>query len=170
MAKQKFLTSLILTILLGMPIGVLAERPVSRSTAAQGEIDETMVPNLFGIPSVGYVFEPDALALRPILGTPGAAVFGSRVELGMNVRRAWVSPRQNFALAEVDAVSRGRSRDLATCSTGGEDSFGSPDRSRPGCRKSDGHGNGLLLEAMTSSSDRFRVARLCRGRPWNQSL
>ncbi len=103
MAKQKFLTSLILTIFLGMPICVLAERPVSRSAAAQGETEETTTPGLFGIPSVGYVFEPDALALRPILGTPGAAVFGSRVELGMNLRRAWVSPHQNFALAEVDA-------------------------------------------------------------------
>ena len=119
--------------------------PVSRSTAAQGETEETTVPNLFGIPSVGYVFEPDALALRPILGTPGAAVFGSRVELGMNLRRAWVSPHQNFALAEVDASAEVVLADLATCSTGGENSFGSSDRSRPGRRKPDGHGHGLLL-------------------------
>ena len=91
MAKQKLLASLIVTILLELPICVLAET------------EETTVPNLFGVPSVGYVLEPEALALRPILGTPGAALFGSRVELGMNVRRAWVSPRQNFALAEVDS-------------------------------------------------------------------
>ena len=98
MAKQESLTLLILTILLGLPICALAEGPVSGPAAAQDETEETTV---FSIPSVGYVFEPEALALRPILGTPGAAVFGSRVELGMNVRRAWVSPRQNFALAEV---------------------------------------------------------------------
>ena len=48
MAKQKFLTSLILTIFLGMPICVLAERPVSGSAAAQGETDETTTPDLFG--------------------------------------------------------------------------------------------------------------------------
>jgi len=101
MAREKFLVSLILTILPGLPICTLAERSVLRSAAAQGETEETSNTGVFGVPSVGYVFEPEALALRPILGTPGAAVFGSRVELGLNLRRAWVSPRQNFALAEV---------------------------------------------------------------------
>ena len=61
-----------------------------------------MAPDLFGTPLIGYVFEPESQGLRPILGTPGAALFGSKVELGLNVRRAWTSPRQSFALAEVE--------------------------------------------------------------------
>ncbi len=60
MAKQKFLTSLILTIFLGMPICVLAERPVSGSAAAQGETEETTTPNLFGYPA-------SAMCLNPML-------------------------------------------------------------------------------------------------------
>ena len=126
-----------------MPICVLAERPVSGSAAAQGETDETT--DLFRIPSVGYVFEPDALALRPILGTPGAAVFGSRVELGMNVRRAWVSPRQNFALAEVDSSAEVVLVTLQPAAQAVKTLSALPTRSRSGCRKSDGHGDGLLL-------------------------
>jgi hypothetical protein len=75
----------------------------TESTATQNETaTETTSPSLFGTPSVGYVFEPEAQALRPILGTPGAAFFGSKVDLGMSVRRAWVSPRQTFVLAEAE--------------------------------------------------------------------
>jgi hypothetical protein len=89
-----------------------------------------MTSDPFGVPSVGYVFEPEGQALRPILGTPGAALFGSKVEVGMNVRRAWVSPRSSFVLAEVEEsrevllidLQRGAqaAKTLSTLSTGAE--------------------------------------------------
>jgi hypothetical protein len=106
MAKQKLLVSLLL-LLPSWPVCAWGEHGAIRaeSTMAQNETgasSEATSPDLFGTPSVGYVFEPETQALRPILGTPGAALFGSKVELGMNVRRAWVSPRQTFVLAEVE--------------------------------------------------------------------
>jgi len=106
MAKPKLLACLLL-LLPGWPVCAWDERGVSqsKSTAAQNEAvtdGSATTPDLFGIPSIGYVFEPEAQALQPVLGTPGAAVFGSKVELGSKVRRAWVSPRQSFVLAEVE--------------------------------------------------------------------
>ena len=106
MTKQRFLFSLLLLLPSG-PVCAWGERGAvqAESTTAQNEAGtggEATSPDLFGTPSIGYVFEPEAQALRPILGTPGAALFGSKVELGMNVRRAWVSPRQTFVLAEVE--------------------------------------------------------------------
>ena len=106
MAKQKLLIPILL-LFPGWPIQAWAERGVSQPhlTATQNEPGiegEATTPDLFGTPSVGYVFEPEAQALRPILGTPGAALFGSKVEVGINVRRAWVSPRPSFVLAEVE--------------------------------------------------------------------
>jgi len=106
MAKQKLLISILL-LSPAWPVQAWAERGVLhlQSTTAQNEPNaegDAATPDLFGAPSVGYVFEPEAHALRPILGTPGAALFGSKIELGINLRRTWVSPRQSFALAEVE--------------------------------------------------------------------
>ena len=106
MAKQKLLVSILL-LFPGWPVCARGELGVShpKSISAQDERStdgEATTSDLFGTPSVGYVFEPEAQVLRPILGTPGAAVFGSKVEVGMNVRRAWVSPRQSFVLAEAE--------------------------------------------------------------------
>jgi hypothetical protein len=106
MAKQMLLVSILL-VFLGWPVCAWEDRGVShfKSAAASNEAateGETPTADLFGTPSVGYVFEPEAQAFRPIHGTPGAAVFGSKMEFGMNVRRAWVSPHQSFVLAEVD--------------------------------------------------------------------
>jgi len=106
MAQQKLLISMLL-LSAAWPVQAGAERGVLhlQSTTAQNEPNaegDAATPGLFGTPSIGYVFEPEAQALRPILGTPGAALFGAKVERGMNVRRAWVSPRQSFALAEVE--------------------------------------------------------------------
>src|SRR5258706_557892 len=75
------------------------ELAASHETAAT---EEATPLNLFGTPSVGYVFEPEARALRPIRGIPGATVLGPGVDLGINVRRTWVSPRQDYVLAEVE--------------------------------------------------------------------
>jgi hypothetical protein len=106
MTKQRFLFSLLLLLPSG-PVCAWEERRAvqAKSITAQNEAGtggETTSPDVFGTPSIGYVFEPEAQALRPILGTPGAALFGSRVALGINVRRAWVSPSQTFVLAEVE--------------------------------------------------------------------
>ena len=106
MGKHNFLVCVLL-LSAGWPISTRGEialpnpqsAPILQTTAAEGE---ATTPALFGTPSVGYVFEPEAQALRPILGTPGATLLGARVELGMNVRRAWVSPRQNYVLADVE--------------------------------------------------------------------
>ena len=105
MPKQ--LLVLLLLLFPSWPVCARGERGAvqAESTTGQNETGtagEATSPDLFGTPSIGYVFEPEAQALRPILGTPGAALFGSKVELGMNVRRAWVSPRQTFVLAEVE--------------------------------------------------------------------
>ena len=104
MANQRLLV-VILLLFLGWPDCALGERGLflRESTAAETtEAEPPTPPEMFSTPSVGYVFDPDTQALRPILGTAGAALFGSRVELGMAVRRAWVPPRPSFLLAEVE--------------------------------------------------------------------
>jgi hypothetical protein len=44
-------------------------------------------------PLLGHVFDLDALALRPVLGIPGAARPGNSVDLGFSIDRAIISPR-----------------------------------------------------------------------------
>jgi hypothetical protein len=104
MANQRLLV-VILLLFLGRPDCTLGERGVFLPESAAAETTEAeppAPPEMFSTPSVGYIFDPDTRALRPILGTAGAALFGSRVELGMAVRRAWVPPRPSFLLAEVE--------------------------------------------------------------------
>jgi hypothetical protein len=48
-------------------------------------------------PVAGYVFDGSARGLRPILGLPGASLFGSPVSLGFDVSSAYVAPRQDTA-------------------------------------------------------------------------
>ena len=50
-------------------------------------------------PVTGFVFDQAARALRPILGLPGASTFGDPVALGYDLAAAYVSPRQDAALA-----------------------------------------------------------------------
>ena len=108
MGKHRLLASVFL-LFTGWPICICGElaRPktlsVSTHEAATTE-GEAPAADLFGMPSVGYVFEPEGGALRPILGMPGATILGARVELGMNVKRAWISPRQSYVLAEVEGL------------------------------------------------------------------
>jgi DNA-binding beta-propeller fold protein YncE len=52
-------------------------------------------------PILGLVFDSIRGGLRPVLGTPGASTLGDILEVGIPMSRAWISPRQNFALAEV---------------------------------------------------------------------
>ena len=51
-----------------------------------------------GGPIVGYVPEPAAQAVRPILGIPGASLMGERLTVGLEMRAAAVSPQQDYML------------------------------------------------------------------------
>jgi hypothetical protein len=55
-------------------------------------------------PLLGYLWNPDARLLRPILGVPGSSLLGSPMDLGATVSLAEVSPSQDYALA-VEAES-----------------------------------------------------------------
>lgn len=50
-------------------------------------------------PRLGFVYEPGSGSLRPIRGLPGAATLGPPLELEARIARAWISPRQDYALA-----------------------------------------------------------------------
>ena len=52
-----------------------------------------------GGPVVGYVPEPAAQAVRPILGIPGASLMGERVPVGLEMRAAVISPQHDYMLA-----------------------------------------------------------------------
>lgn len=49
-------------------------------------------------PSAGYIFDPEARSIRPILGSPGASVIGPALDLGISVASAVIAPRQDFAI------------------------------------------------------------------------
>ena len=50
-------------------------------------------------PQLGLVFDATHKALRPILGIPGAAVLGQPLDLGVELNKIAISPRQDYALA-----------------------------------------------------------------------
>jgi hypothetical protein len=54
----------------------------------------------FSQPALGFVFDPNSSGLRPIWGIAGVSNLGEILPLGAKLMRAWVSPRQNYALAE----------------------------------------------------------------------
>ena len=49
-------------------------------------------------PVSGYVFDPSARGLRPILGIPGASLLGNPLDFGLEVSSVAVAPRQDAAL------------------------------------------------------------------------
>lgn len=53
----------------------------------------------FGGYTLGFVFDTRISALRPLSGIPGAAVLGAPLDSGGPVRKAYVAPRQNYAVA-----------------------------------------------------------------------
>ena len=57
----------------------------------------------FGGYTLGFVFDTRMSALRPLSGIPGAAVLGAPLDSGGPVRRAYVAPRQNYAIALTDS-------------------------------------------------------------------
>jgi hypothetical protein len=48
-------------------------------------------------PVSGYVFDPAAHALRPVLGLPGASLLGDGVQFSFDVKSAFMAPRQDAA-------------------------------------------------------------------------
>jgi len=48
-------------------------------------------------PISGYVFDSSARGLRPILGVPGASLFGSSLDFGFAISSAYAAPRQDAA-------------------------------------------------------------------------
>jgi len=50
-------------------------------------------------PVLGYVLDREAAALRPVLGIPGAATLGSRLDLGGEVHRAAVAQEAGYVVA-----------------------------------------------------------------------
>jgi hypothetical protein len=51
-------------------------------------------------PILGLVFDESKSGLRPIFGIPGASRLGNVWVLGRDIQRAWISPLQDYALAE----------------------------------------------------------------------
>src|SRR5581483_4893980 len=52
--------------------------------------------------TLGFVFDSRTSGLKPLVGIPGAALLGAQLDTGLPVRQAFVSPRQNFAIALTD--------------------------------------------------------------------
>ncbi len=48
-------------------------------------------------PVSGYVFDSSAPALRPIMGVPGASLFGAPLDFGFAISSAYAAPRQDAA-------------------------------------------------------------------------
>ncbi|HOK45060.1 MAG TPA: hypothetical protein PLA43_05675 [Bryobacteraceae bacterium] len=79
-------------------------------------------------PMLGYVFDPGAAAIRPILGIPGAATLGAPLDLGEPIVRAVISPRQDFALAVAASDSRVLAVSLPSGTAEGCECAPGPDR------------------------------------------
>jgi DNA-binding beta-propeller fold protein YncE len=50
-------------------------------------------------PILGFIPDTDGISIRPILGIPGASSLGDRLQLDVDIRRAVLSPKQDYALA-----------------------------------------------------------------------
>jgi hypothetical protein len=57
----------------------------------------------FGGYTLGFVFDTRMSALRPLSGIPGATVLGAPLDSGGPIRKAYVAPRQNYAVALTDS-------------------------------------------------------------------
>ena len=59
-------------------------------------------PAAIGGFTLGYVFDRRSSGLKPLVGIPGAAVLAAQLDAGVAIRQAYVSPRQNYAVALTD--------------------------------------------------------------------
>lgn len=80
----------------------------------------------FDVPRLGYVYDPEAKAIRQVSGVPGAAAFENSIDGGGAIERAWISQR-GFAVVQgkLDSGtrlldwSRGSSQSLIDVETAG---------------------------------------------------
>ncbi len=56
-------------------------------------------PSLVGIPLLGFVYDGNLKAIRPILGVPGAATVGAPLDIGFAVAHAAAAAQLRFVLA-----------------------------------------------------------------------
>jgi len=95
------LFSLNSTSISGQALTALSKRAQSPLQALETPNAEepTSLMSLSG-PVLGLVFDETKSALRPIFGIPGASRLGSVWVIGREIQRAWISPPQDYALAE----------------------------------------------------------------------
>src|SRR5947209_1356195 len=60
-----------------------------------------VTPSNIGQPEMGFVFDAPAGAIRPVHGTPGAAILGEPLDLGFQLLSAAISSERQYALAVV---------------------------------------------------------------------
>ena len=65
--------------------------------AALGSLLQAQQGTVSG-PVTGYIFDPTARALRPVLGLPGASLFGSPIGFGLEAASAFVAPGLDSAV------------------------------------------------------------------------
>src|SRR5262245_4846476 len=99
MLKRPRLVLLALSVSLVASLGS-AQIPPKKS-ANDRNPQKLYSPNSMSGAILGLVFDPIRGGLRPVLGTPGASTWGDILEVGISISRAWISPRQDFALAVV---------------------------------------------------------------------
>jgi hypothetical protein len=80
----------------GQRQGQILERRASHSAAA----DEGNTVQAMQTPVLGFVYGADRGELRPILGLPGASVFGGPLPVPLGVTSVYFPPGQNYALIE----------------------------------------------------------------------
>jgi hypothetical protein len=79
---------------LGQRQGQILERPVPQAqSAAEGNSVQVMQT-----PLLGFVYSAERSELRPILGIPGASLFGGPISIPVGVTSIYFAPRQNYAL------------------------------------------------------------------------
>jgi len=80
---------------------LLSKRVPGRVAARQTRSAEEPISQMsLSGPMLGLVFDESKQGLRPIFGIPGASRLGNIWVMGREIQRAWISPLQDYALAE----------------------------------------------------------------------
>jgi DNA-binding beta-propeller fold protein YncE len=74
-------------------------RTISMVLLASSFLPHVGAQGNIGSPPLGFAFDANRNALRPVRGIPGAAVLDEPLESGFAIAQAAVAPSQNFALA-----------------------------------------------------------------------
>lgn len=71
-----------------------------RVSSLRSEGERSIVAESIAGPLLGYVFDSEKNEFRSILGIPGSSLLGSHLPVDFPVSQTWISPQQNYALAE----------------------------------------------------------------------